>query len=83
MARKIMIAGNWKMNGLSEDGVALAKAVAAGVKEMGKPACEFLVCPPFTLLYQVKRRFAAPKSRWAHKTLILRLKVPIPAISAR
>lgn len=56
-----MIAGNWKMNGLSEDGVALAKAVAAGVKEMGKPACEFLVCPPFTLLYQVKKALRGTK----------------------
>ncbi len=56
-----MIAGNWKMNGLSEDGVALAKAVAAGVKEMGKPACEFLVCPPFTLLYQVKKALRGAK----------------------
>ena len=61
MARKIMIAGNWKMNGLSGDGVALAKAVAAGVKEMGKPACEFLVCPPFTLLYQVKKALRGAK----------------------
>ena len=33
MARKIMIAGNWKMNGLSEDGVALAREVAAEVKK--------------------------------------------------
>lgn len=56
-----MIAGNWKMNGLSEDGIALAKAVAAGVKEMGKPACEFLVCPPFTLLYQVKKALRGAK----------------------
>lgn len=40
MARKIMIAGNWKMNGLSEDGVALAREVAAEVKKLGKPACE-------------------------------------------
>ena len=35
MARKIMIAGNWKMNGLSEDGVALAREVAAEVKKLG------------------------------------------------
>ena len=61
MARKIMIAGNWKMNGLSEEGVNLAKAVAAGVKEMGKPACEFLVCPPATLLYQVKKALRGAK----------------------
>lgn len=61
MARKIMIAGNWKMNGLSEDGVALAREVAAEVKKLGKPACEFLVCPPFTLLYQVKKALRGAK----------------------
>ena len=61
MSRKIMIAGNWKMNGLSVDGVELAKAVAAEVKKMGKPECEFLVCPPFTLLYLVKKALRGAK----------------------
>ena len=28
MARKLLIAGNWKMNGLMADGVALAKGIA-------------------------------------------------------
>ena len=56
-----MIAGNWKMNGLSVDGVELAKAVAAEVKKMGKPECEFLVCPPFTLLYLVKKALRGAK----------------------
>ena len=28
MARKKLIAGNWKMNGLMEDGIALAKGIA-------------------------------------------------------
>ena len=55
MARKMLIAGNWKMNGLLADGAALAKGVAEEVKKMGKPQCEFLVCPPFTLLTTVKR----------------------------
>ncbi len=61
MARKIMIAGNWKMNGQLEDGVNLAKAVAAEVKNLGKPVCEFLVCPPFTLLYSVKKALRGAK----------------------
>nr|QIM10740.1 triosephosphate isomerase [uncultured Alphaproteobacteria bacterium] len=61
MARKIMIAGNWKMNGQLEDGVNLAKAVAAEVKKLGKPECEFLVCPPFTLLYSVKKALRGAK----------------------
>ena len=43
MARKKLIAGNWKMNGLAADGVALAKGIATEVKALGKPQCEFLV----------------------------------------
>ena len=37
-----LIAGNWKMNCLSAEAVALAKAVAAGA---GGIECELLVCP--------------------------------------
>ena len=61
MARKTLIAGNWKMNGLLADGVDLAKGVAAEVKKMGKPQCEFLVCPPFTLLTSVKKALRGAK----------------------
>ena len=61
MARKILIAGNWKMNGLLEDGTNLAKEVAAEVKKLGKPECEFLVCPPFTLLDRVKKALRGAK----------------------
>ena len=46
-----LVAGNWKMNGLRDDGAALARelaerAIAAG----GGLGCELLVCPPATLL---------------------------------
>ncbi|MBP1532466.1 MAG: triose-phosphate isomerase [Alphaproteobacteria bacterium] len=54
MVRKKLIAGNWKMNCLSADGVALAKEVAAQVKQ-NKFDCEFLICPPFTLLSLIKK----------------------------
>ena len=54
MVRKKLIAGNWKMNCLQEEGIALAKAVAAKVKA-AKFDCDFLVCPPFTLLGTVKK----------------------------
>ena len=54
MARKMMIAGNWKMNGLLADGVALAQNIKADVKAK-KRNCEFVVCPPFTLLGAVKK----------------------------
>lgn len=61
MARKKLIAGNWKMNGLLADGVDLAKGIAAEVKALGKPQCEFLVCPPFTLLTSVKKALRGAK----------------------
>ena len=61
MARKTMIAGNWKMNGLLADGIELAKGIATEVKAMGKPECEFLVCPPFTLLTSVKKALRGTK----------------------
>ena len=52
MARKKIVAGNWKMNTVPAEGVELAKAVVAGRGEV----CEcvnFIVCPPFTHLSQV------------------------------
>ena len=61
MSRKILIAGNWKMNGLLAEGTTLAKEVAAEVKKLGKAECEFLVCPPFTLLNTVKKALRGSK----------------------
>lgn len=45
-----LIAGNWKMHGLAADGLALARAVAAGAAGLG---AELLVCPPATLVAAV------------------------------
>ena len=47
-----LVAGNWKMNGLKADGVALAKALAARARRE-KLACDILVCPPATILSAV------------------------------
>ena len=52
-ARSPLIAGNWKMNGLKADALALAKGVATGVKEAGWSDREVLVCPPATLVAAV------------------------------
>ncbi len=49
-ARRILIAGNWKMNGLQADGGALASGVAGKLKAAGDTAFDMLVCPPFTLI---------------------------------
>ncbi|MGE5506387.1 MAG: triose-phosphate isomerase [Actinomycetota bacterium] len=55
--RRKLIAGNWKMNGLKADGLALAKGVAAKANG-AKPACDLLVCPPFTLIAAVAEAVA-------------------------
>ena len=52
MSRKILIAGNWKMNKTAAEGVALVKALKAalpcgGVKRDCVHGPEVLVCPPF------------------------------------
>ncbi|GAB6053977.1 triose-phosphate isomerase [Magnetospira thiophila] len=53
-ARRPMIAGNWKMNGLLADSKALAAGVAAKRKALGGSApFDILVCPPFPLISTV------------------------------
>jgi triosephosphate isomerase len=55
-----LIAGNWKMNCLTAEAVALAGAIrdgAAGVAS-GPSACDLLVCPPATALAAVARTLA-------------------------
>jgi triosephosphate isomerase len=49
--RKRLVAGNWKMNGLRADGLALTRDVAALARQPHR--CELLVCPPATLLIPV------------------------------
>src|SRR5258705_10535390 len=53
--RTNVVAGNWKMNGLGEDGAAVARALAQGVVAAGagEPGCALLACPPATLLTTV------------------------------
>ena len=58
LGRIPLIAGNWKMNGLRADGIALAKAVVDRAAA-GSPPCEILMCPPATLLTEVGRAIPA------------------------
>jgi triosephosphate isomerase len=53
--RRPLIAGNWKMNGVKAEGLALTDAVLAGVRG-GSWRCDLLVCPPATLLSLVGDR---------------------------
>jgi triosephosphate isomerase len=48
--RRPLIAGNWKMNGLRADALALATGIADGVKQAKWTDREVLICPPATLV---------------------------------
>jgi len=50
-----LIAGNWKMNGLRDDALALAASLKARAAASPGFSCEILVCPPFTALHEVAR----------------------------
>lgn len=52
-----LAAGNWKMNGLRADGLALALELARRATA-APPAAELLVCPPATLLMAVAETLA-------------------------
>jgi triosephosphate isomerase (TIM) len=58
--RRKLIAGNWKMNGLKADGLALAKGLADKLAS-ASPNCDMLVCPPFTLIAPVADALAGSK----------------------
>ena len=51
--RRPLIAGNWKMNGLAADGLALAAGIKARRLAQPDVPCDVLVCPPSTLLAAV------------------------------
>ena len=53
MTRRPLIAGNWKMNGLAADGLALAGELVRRVEDAAAPAFDLLLCPPFTLISRV------------------------------
>ena len=54
-SQRTLIAGNWKMNGLSAAGTALARSVAAGASGL---SAELLLCPPATLIAAVGQAIA-------------------------
>lgn len=53
-----LIAGNWKMNGLQADGLALARELARRAAAQ-PPGCDLLLCPPATLLTAVRDAIAS------------------------
>jgi triosephosphate isomerase len=55
MARRKLIAGNWKMNGRKADGLALVESLLR-LRGDGEAAFDLLVCPPATLLDRLSER---------------------------
>lgn len=53
MSRRMLIAGNWKMNVMNFDGIALASGIADKLKATGKVPFDLLICPPYTLISSV------------------------------
>ena len=53
--RTRLVAGNWKMNGLAAEGMALAEGLVRFAAAAAPLAAELIVCPPFTLLERVGR----------------------------
>lgn len=69
MSLRKLVAGNWKMNGLAASASMLDELVAAHPA----PACDILVCPPFTLVarlaggtFPVGGQDCHPKASGAH-----------------
>ena len=53
-----LVAGNWKMNGLRADGLKLAVDLAAWSKGAGAQGADILICPPVTLLGEIRPQIA-------------------------
>ena len=54
-AMRPLIAGNWKMNGLTAEAAAIVEPLRQGSAGLG---CDLLVCPPFTQIAGVARLLA-------------------------
>ena len=56
-ARRPLVAGNWKMNGLAAS-VAELDRIIAGARDMAR--ADLMVCPPATLIAAFAARAAGP-----------------------
>ena len=61
MARKTLIAGNWKMNETIPEAVVLAQEISNGADPATLDAVDVAVCPPFVDLKPVKTVFEFDK----------------------
>jgi len=56
--RRPLIAGNWKMNGVGADALALAQGIAAKRKAEPNVPADLLICPPVTLIAEIAKTVA-------------------------
>jgi triosephosphate isomerase len=54
MARKPIIAGNWKMNKTHTEALSLVQTLSYELREPDYDRCDIVVCPPFTALRTVQ-----------------------------
>ena len=67
MARKKLIAGNWKMNKTAAEARELAEGLKARAGEMGR--ADVLVCAPFVYLDFVRQRVSGSNLAWGAQNL--------------
>jgi len=72
MSRKVIIAGNWKMNKTAAEGKALVDALKPLVADVAAAKADIVVCPPFTTIAAVGEavkgsniRLGAQNIHWA------------------
>jgi len=65
--RQIMVAANWKMNGLSDDAVHLTRSILDAGLDPTHP--EVVIFPPYTLLHVVAQEAKASALRWGGQNL--------------
>ncbi len=65
--RKIIIAGNWKMNNSVKESVSLVKEIAASVGDV--KGREVVIAPPFTSLYPVSKEIEGSKIKLSAQNL--------------
>ena len=54
VAARPMVVANWKMNSLRRDGRDLVNAFAKLKRGAGELACDVIICPPATLLFELR-----------------------------
>ncbi|MBF0629200.1 MAG: triose-phosphate isomerase [Magnetococcales bacterium] len=68
MARRMLIVGNWKMNGLLETARELADGIVAGVSARAV-GCEVVLAPPATALHLLQQRLGGSAVKLAGQDL--------------